>query len=109
MKNYQWYRIAASESELGFRENNIALAEVKGKTICIGRYKDALFAFAYQCPHAGSVLADGRIDHNGNVVCPLHGYKFSMSNGRNVSGEGYYLRHWPVETREAGVFVGVDV
>ena len=31
-----------------------------------------------------------------------------MENGRNVSGEGYYLKHWPVEIKEGGVFVGVE-
>ena len=109
LKNYHWYKIAESEAQLDFQENHIALAEVNGKTICIGRYRDDLFAFAHKCPHAGSVLSDGRIDGMGNVICPGHQYKFSLSNGRNVSGEGYYLRHWPVEVREAGVFVGVDV
>jgi 3-phenylpropionate/trans-cinnamate dioxygenase ferredoxin subunit len=31
-----------------------------------------------------------------------------MKNGRNVSGEGYYLKHWPVEVREEGVYVGLE-
>jgi len=31
-----------------------------------------------------------------------------MANGRNVSGEGYYLIHWPVEIKEDGIFVGVE-
>jgi 3-phenylpropionate/trans-cinnamate dioxygenase ferredoxin subunit len=31
-----------------------------------------------------------------------------MKNGTNVSGEGYYLKHWPVEIREGGVFVGME-
>jgi 3-phenylpropionate/trans-cinnamate dioxygenase ferredoxin subunit len=31
-----------------------------------------------------------------------------MKNGRNVSGEGYYLKHWPVVVQEDGVFVGLE-
>ncbi len=31
-----------------------------------------------------------------------------MQNGRNVSGEGYYLKHWPVEAREDGIYVGME-
>jgi len=31
-----------------------------------------------------------------------------MLNGRNTSGEGYYLKHWKVETREDGVFVEME-
>ena len=84
------------------------MVEVNGKKICIAKFNDEVFAFAYKCPHAGGILADGYIDIGGNVVCPLHRYKYDMKNGRNVSGEGYYLKHWPVELREDGVYVGME-
>lgn len=107
-KKYTWHKIADHINELDFADNNIAVAEWKGKKICIGRNQEAVFAFAYKCPHAGGILADGHIDALGNIVCPLHRYKFNMQNGRNVSGEGYYLKHWPVEQREDGVFAGFE-
>ncbi|HQZ75434.1 MAG TPA: Rieske 2Fe-2S domain-containing protein, partial [Chitinophagaceae bacterium] len=88
-KKYTWYKIAGHINELDFADNNIAVTELKGKKICIGRHQEAVFAFAYKCPHAGGILADGHIDALGNIVCPLHRYKFNMQNGRNVSGEGY--------------------
>lgn len=106
-KTYNWYKIAEHINEIDFADNNIAVAELKGKKICVAKFKDALFGFAYKCPHAGGILADGYIDAIGNIVCPLHRYKYDMNNGRNVSGEGYYLKHWPVEQREEGVFVGL--
>ena len=107
-KNYAWHKIADRINELEFADNNIAVAELNGKKICIGKYKELFFAFAFKCPHAGGIMADGYIDALGNVVCPLHRYKYSLQNGRNVSGEGYYLKHWPVELRENGVFVGME-
>jgi 3-phenylpropionate/trans-cinnamate dioxygenase ferredoxin subunit len=107
-KKHTWHKIADHINELDFAENNIAVTEVKGKKICIGKFNAAVFAFAFKCPHAGGFLADGYIDALGNVVCPLHRYKYSMENGRNTSGEGYYLKHWPVEIREEGVFVGME-
>ncbi|MBK6936359.1 MAG: hypothetical protein IPH18_05350 [Chitinophagaceae bacterium] len=36
-------------NELQFAANSIAVAEVAGKKICVGRYNDKLFAFAYKC------------------------------------------------------------
>jgi 3-phenylpropionate/trans-cinnamate dioxygenase ferredoxin subunit len=51
-------------------------------------------------------MADGYLDALGNIVCPLHRYKFSVSNGRNTSGEGYFLKTFPVQLREDGVFIG---
>ena len=103
-----WHKIADHRNELDFAENNIAIAEISGKKICIGKFNDHLFAFAFKCPHAGGFLSDGYIDPLGNIVCPIHRYKYSMSNGRNTSGEGYYLKHWNVEEREEGVYVEME-
>lgn len=105
-KAYKWVKVAESAAELDFGTNAIAVADMEGKSICIGRYKEGLFAFAHKCPHAGGFFAEGFIDVLGNVVCPLHRYKYNIQNGRNVTGEGYYLKHWPVEVREDGVYVG---
>ncbi|MDH7463537.1 nitrite reductase (NAD(P)H) small subunit [Chitinophagaceae bacterium 26-R-25] len=108
MANYKWHKIADAVEEIYFGENNIAVAEADGKTICVAKYKDELFAFAYKCPHASGIMADGFIDALGNVVCPLHRYKFCITNGRNVSGEGYYLKHWPVRIEDEKVYVGFE-
>jgi nitrite reductase/ring-hydroxylating ferredoxin subunit len=107
-KNLTWYKLADHITDLDFAENNIAVAELNGKKICIGRSGENVFAFAYSCPHAGGILADGYIDALGNVVCPVHRYKYDMKNGRNVTGEGYYLKNWPVQMREDGLYVGME-
>ncbi|MEO5995832.1 MAG: Rieske 2Fe-2S domain-containing protein [Chitinophagaceae bacterium] len=107
-KKYTWYKIAGGQEEIHFQMNNMAVMEVNGKTISLARHQDELFAFAHKCPHAGSILAEGSIDSKGNVVCPMHGYRFNVINGRNVTGEGYTLMHWPVERRENGIFVGME-
>ena len=101
-----WVRIALSPADIPFGENNLAEAYADEKKICVGRWKNELFAFAAKCPHAGGSFSDGFIDVLGNVVCPLHRYKFCLKNGRNVSGEGYILKRWPVLVTDEGVFVG---
>ena len=100
-----WHKIAESAQELNFAANHIAVIETAGKKKCIGRYNGKLYAFAYNCPHASGIMADGYIDALGNIVCPVHRYKFNLQNGRNTSGEGYYLKHWPVDVREDGVYI----
>lgn len=102
-----WHRIAAHPNELTFASNHIAVVEAEGKKLCIARYNDTYYSFAYKCPHASGIMADGFIDALGHVVCPLHRYRFNMQNGRNVSGEGYFLKTYPVELREDGLFVGL--
>lgn len=80
---------------------------VGGRTVCLLRREDQLFAFAPKCPHAGAPLCEGWLDAQGRLVCPLHKYRFDPSNGRNTSGEGYKLRVFPVEMRDGKVFVGL--
>ena len=106
-KKYKWHKIADSESELNFAPNNLLQIEVAGKTICIARGKE-LYACTAKCPHAGGIIADGFIDNSDIITCPLHRYKFSLQNGRNTSGEGYYLKTYPVQITGNGVFVGIE-
>ena len=107
-KKIKWYRIAEDPDSLQFSENNIVVVECGGKTICIGRHDQQIFGFAYKCPHASGILANGYIDPIGNIVCPLHRYKFNIGNGRNTSGQGYHMKTYPVEIRPDGVYAGIE-
>ena len=107
-KKYKWHKIACDESELHFKSNNLLQVEVAGKTVCIARGKDGLYGCSNKCPHAGGIISDGFLDALGNIACPLHRYKFSLENGRNVSGEGYYLKTYPLQRTDQGIFVGIE-
>ncbi len=102
-------KIAEHPNELNFASNGLAEVVVNGKKICVARIyagtEMKLFACAATCPHAGARMASGWVDDLGNIICPLHRYKFGLSNGRNVSGEGYHLKTWKVEHLEDGVWI----
>lgn len=108
-KKLRWHKIAGKESELPFeKDENLVIAEVNRKKITLAKYDGNLFACAYTCPHAGAILADGEIDAKGNLICPLHGYKFSLlQNGFNTSGEGYALTMYKLKIDNEGVFIGM--
>ena len=107
-KKYKWYKIADSLAEILFSENGLAEWEVNGKKICLSLFKNQLTATSLTCPHAGGNLSHGYVDEAGNIVCPIHRYKFSLKTGRNTSGEGYYLKTYPIEKRDNGYFIGVE-
>lgn len=107
-KKYQWHKVTDGEDGIEASENKISVIQVGNKKICLTKYQEQWFGFSYTCPHAGGILAGGYIDKNGNVACPLHGYKFSLKNGRNTSGEGFYMTTFPVEIRPDGVYVGIE-
>ena len=104
---YTWHKIATAESELIFSSNNLLQIEVAGKKICLAKGKK-LYACAAKCPHAGGIISEGFLDDVDNVICPLHRYKFCLNNGRNVSGEGYYLKTYPVKSNANGIFIGIE-
>lgn len=107
-KNINWHKIAESIASIGFQLNDMCIIDVDGKKITLGKYNDSLFAFAHKCPHASGIMADGFIDALGNAVCPLHRYKFNLQNGRNSTGEGYYLKTYSTKQTEEGVFIGIE-
>ena len=67
-----------------------------------------MHACAAKCPHAGGAMVEGFLDAGDNVVCPVHRYKFNLVTGRDVTGEGYHLKIYPVEIRADGIFVGIE-
>lgn len=101
----QWFKISESFASIALGENGIGTVEVNGKMICISKYRNEWFAFNHKCPHASGIMAEGFIDAIGNVVCPVHKFRFNLRNGRN--SDGYFLKVYAVEEREDGVYVRV--
>ena len=107
-KKLTWHKIAEHENELTFNSGNLLQIEIAGKQVCVSKYKEQIVAFAAKCPHAGGSLVNGFLDALGNIVCPLHRYKFSIENGRNTSGEGYFLKRFPLEINTEGIFISLE-
>ncbi|MBI1781491.1 MAG: Rieske (2Fe-2S) protein [Sphingobacteriales bacterium] len=107
-KQFNWYKLADNINEIPFQENKLAEVIVDGKTICLVKREDQIFACTQKCPHAGGHLVEGFIDIHGSIVCPLHRYRFNPETGRNISGEGYFLKTYKVELREDGVYIGFE-
>lgn len=104
-KTYTWHRISDSEQS-PVTENELREVVAGSKRICVTRWNGKLYAFTSKCPHAGGRLSEGKMDAQGNITCPIHRYRYHVTNGYNTSGEGYYLTTFPVEEREDGIYVG---
>lgn len=107
MSDLQFFKVAESPDDLITGPNNISVVEIRDRKICLAFHAGQWHGFAYKCPHASGIMANGNIDAMGNIVCPLHRYRFSLKNGRNTSGEGYYLKTYPVEQRPDGIYIGL--
>ena len=107
-KKLIWHKIAEHENELIFNAGMLLQIEIAGKQVCLSKSRERIVAFAAKCPHAGGRLVNGYVDALGNIVCPLHRYKFSLENGRNTSGEGYFLKRFPLEINSEGIFISLE-
>ena len=101
-----WVLVTDAPLSLDWPDNQLLDLDVDGKKITLAKFKDGYFAFAQKCPHASGRMAQGYINPLGQVVCPLHRYAFDMKNGRNTTGEGYFLKTYPIELRPNGLFIG---
>ena len=77
-----------------------------GVQVAVFRLRDgSLHATQAACPHAGGPLADGQTDAR-VLVCPLHLYGFSWSDGISTGGD-LRLRVYPVRDVDGDLVVDV--
>ena len=107
-KKIRWFKVADAVAALPWQPNGMCIVVADDKKVTLATHQQRIVAFAHKCPHAGGIMADGFIDATGNVVCPLHRYRFALQTGRNTSGEGYYLKTYEVEERADGLYVGME-
>ncbi len=107
-KKYTWHKIAETIEELRFKKNSILQMAVGNKNICIIKTEKGISACAAKCPHAGGAMCEGALDKNENIICPVHRYTFNLNTGRDITGEGYYLKIYPVEIKDSGIFLGIE-
>ena len=103
----QWVKIADAASALVFNPENLCEIFVQGKRICVAKINEKLVAFSGICPHAGAHLVAGYIDARGQVVCPLHGFKFNLETGKQCFDEPYLLKIFTIKEEEEGIFIGI--
>ena len=78
-------KAAAEPARPGIRPQDIAegrakLLRTRGEEMAVFKSNGQLYGIQNICPHEGGQLCNGWIE-NGEVVCPLHRYKFDLKTG----------------------------
>jgi nitrite reductase (NADH) small subunit len=97
----KWLRIGRVE-EIGLGQ---------GRCFKVGDIQIAVFrprggelrAIGAVCPHRGGPLAQGIVGRD-IVICPFHGYKFSLADGRGLDND-FSVASYRVEARGGEIFV----
>src|SRR5258708_37022730 len=79
-----WIQVfsSAAEARLQLAENKPQLLIVHGKRICLVLREGRFYAIQDTCTHSSESLSKGAINYLGEVICPGHGYCFSLKTGR---------------------------
>lgn len=84
-------------------EGEIKLVQVGGIRVCLVRLSEEVYAFQQLCPHQSASLVDGRINAFGQVICPLHHYRFDIKTGDVKSGSCPDLKTYPAKLTDQGI------
>jgi nitrite reductase/ring-hydroxylating ferredoxin subunit len=103
-----WIKIAGDVNEISFQDTNITTIHIGEKSICLARTDNGLKACFAKCPHAGGDLSEGFLDKKENIICPIHGYRFSLNSGRDTNSEGYFLKIYKIKENEEGIFIKLE-
>jgi nitrite reductase (NADH) small subunit len=75
---------------------------VEGIRIAVFRPRSGgIYATQAECPHRRGPLADGLVGGT-TVVCPLHAWKFDLTNGLPIMGEAG-IAVYPARVSETGM------
>jgi len=81
--------------------------QMEGRVVAVFRTRgNRVFAMENRCPHKGGSLADGMIA-KGQVVCPMHSFRFEPGTGQCDQEEVCSAQTYPVEVTEGVVYLGI--
>lgn len=105
----EWYQLFESDTEAlaTIADGKAVTVEAGGKRICLARNKDRFYAIQNECPHSGAPLSKGAINSIGEIVCPLHHYRYRLLDGVECEEKTSEAETFLVELRKEGVFIKV--
>ncbi|MEO8474211.1 MAG: Rieske (2Fe-2S) protein [Chryseolinea sp.] len=105
----EWLKLFESESEARARikEHKPQLLIVNSKRICLSMHQGQFYAVQDACSHHGESLSKGIVNFMGEIVCPLHHYRFELSSGRATDSSCPDLITFDLKSNESGFFIGI--
>ena len=101
----RWYKVAEPEE---LPAGRVKTVQAGHRSLALTRVGDDYGALDNKCPHQGGPLGEGSIE-KGLLRCPWHGYDYDPLTGTPPPGFSDAPACFPLEVREDGVYVEIDV
>ncbi len=85
--------------------NKPKMVIVSGSKYCFVRTADGIRAFSDLCPHQRASLSQGTVTAFGEIVCPLHQYRYDLSLGEESTKRCSGIRFLKITVDHEGVFL----
>jgi nitrite reductase/ring-hydroxylating ferredoxin subunit len=103
-KSYKLFN-SASDIQKAIPLGSKKMVRIGEKRVCIFNHDSGFKVFDNLCPHNGHSLLEGTINYLGEVVCPLHGYRFNLKNGKEGESRCRDLIIHQIDITIDGVFL----
>jgi nitrite reductase/ring-hydroxylating ferredoxin subunit len=105
----RWVKIFDSRAEADemLSENKPQRLIIGDKHYCLVKRENTIYAVSNTCPHNGESLSKGVVNFAGEIVCPWHGYQFSLKTGREYQERAHDLETFPVKEDKDGVYIAI--
>ncbi|TRX58347.1 Rieske 2Fe-2S domain-containing protein [Fulvivirga sp. M361] len=105
----KWIKIfnSPAEAEQALNKRNPIRLQLGEKSFCLTFFEGRYYVTDNACPHQKESLSGGTINYLGEVICPLHFYRFSVKTGRECQGRTADLTTYPTKMDDSGFHVYV--
>lgn len=87
----------------------VIVIEYDGIDIAIFQLADGYYAIADECSHAEASLSEGEIHQGCEIECPLHGARFDIKSGKNLSLPAVVpVASYPVRLENDSIYIQVN-
>lgn len=100
------WKVAASEED--FAESDRHLVDFGGeKQVGLFKVEDGYYAVSVWCSHQKTSMLHGEVD-GFELMCPLHGARFDLRNGKNLSLPAVRpVPSYPVKVEDGKIWIKV--
>lgn len=88
-------------------ERMIKKITLGNRSVGIVRIGEIFSCFEEFCPHRGASLIQGSLNAAGELICPLHAYRFELETGQLRSGACRDLQLFKAIISEKGLEISV--
>jgi nitrite reductase/ring-hydroxylating ferredoxin subunit len=85
--------------------NKVHVVEADKGRYCVAFVQGQWHAYSAVCPHQLGKLDDAKVDPQGQVSCPWHGYRFDVRSGENLGNDCGNLHVLKMVVQDGHLFV----